>query len=98
MSRAPQYGRARAPVGAAAAQPSTPHQRLYARTLMEQRDLPTTWIGVHHGRFFRAAGLEPRSIGRRVDAVLEELTRAEIVRLCDALRCAATPATAGGAA
>ena len=98
MTRAPQFGITRAPVGSAANQPATAHQRLYARTLMDQRDLSTIWINDRHHKYFRLAGLEPRGIGRRVDAVLEELTRAEIVRLCDTLRRVETATAAGGAA
>lgn len=86
MSRAPQYGMARVPAGDVARQPSTPHQRLYARSLMDQRGLSTICIAAAHQRYFRLAGLGERALGRRVDAVLEELTRAEITRLCEALR------------
>lgn len=98
MSRAPQYGIARAPVGAAATHPSTPHQRLYARTLMDQLDLSTIVISARHHKYFRLAGLEPRGIGRRVDSVLADLTRAEILRLCETLRRAEPPVSAGAEA
>jgi hypothetical protein len=86
MSRAPQYGIARAPAGDAGRSPSTPHQRLYARTLMEQAGVSTITIGDQHERYFRRAALEPRAAGRRIDCVLKELSRAEIARLIDALR------------
>lgn len=86
MSRAPQFGIARAPTGMAATQPSTAHQRLYTRTLMDQQGLSTFVINERHQPYFRLAALDLRVPGRRVDAVLEELTRAEITRLIDALR------------
>jgi hypothetical protein len=86
VSRAPQYGIARAPAGDAGRSPSTPHQRLYARTLKDQLGLSTIDVASAHNRHFKAAGLEPRGIGRRVDAVLVELTRGEIARLIESLR------------
>lgn len=86
MTRAPHLGVVRGLSGPGGSQPSTPHQRLYARSLMEQRGLSTLFIVAGHQRYFRLAGLGERALDRRVDAVLEELTRAEITRLCEALR------------
>jgi hypothetical protein len=74
------------PAGDTASQRSTPHQRLHARTLMERLGLSTITVMGGHAEHFRAAGLDPRGIGRRIDVVLEELTRAEITRLIDVLR------------
>lgn len=65
---------------------STPHQRLYARTLMRQLELDTQRISLMHRRVFEAANLTVPASGDDVDAVLCALTAAQISTLVSALK------------
>lgn len=67
--------------------PSTPHQRLFIRTLLRQVELPTDFITLSHLHLFRSAGgvPEPRE-GRGVDDVLTELTKTQASSLIQVLR------------
>ncbi|MEP7041887.1 MAG: hypothetical protein ABI843_02425 [Dokdonella sp.] len=65
---------------------STPHQRLFARTTMQQLDLDVTHITAFHRRFFEAAGLEQPRSDARVDEVLCALTRSQISALISCMR------------
>ena len=66
--------------------PSTPHQRLYARTLMRQLDLDTRFFAAGHDRFFLQAKLIRPERGADVDAHLCGLTRSQISALLQALK------------
>lgn len=65
---------------------ATPHQRLYARTLMRDLDLDTRAFTLAHDRFFRTAGLTPPLHGSDVDAGLCALDRKQISALLQALK------------
>jgi hypothetical protein len=65
---------------------STPHQRLYIRTSMQQLDLDTTHMTAFHRRFFEAAGLPQPDPDARIDAVLCALTKTQASALITALR------------
>lgn len=64
---------------------STPHQRLFARSLMRQAELPALQVTVMHRDLFRQCGIEWVD-GERMDPRLESLTREQISSLIDALR------------
>lgn len=66
--------------------PSTPHQRLYIRTLMQQLELDTLRVTPLHRRFFDAAKLTQPAADARIDAVLCALTRMQASNLIDALK------------
>lgn len=67
------------------AAPSTPRQRLYIRTMLQQLDLPTDYVTRLNCPTFRAANLEQPRLGRRVDEVLEALTKTQASMLIKAL-------------
>lgn len=64
---------------------ASPHQRTYARTLMQQLDLDARFIGLAHARFFLAAGLVRPRDGESVDAALSALSKTQISALIGAL-------------
>lgn len=66
--------------------PSTPHQRLYIRTLMQQLELDTLRMTLFHRRFFEAAKLTQPAPDARIDAVLCGLTRLQASSLIEALK------------
>ncbi len=66
--------------------PSTPHQRLYARVLMNSLDLDTGRITAMHERYFDAAKIAVPEQGSDVDAVLCGLTRIQASNLIGALQ------------
>lgn len=65
---------------------STPHQRLYARTLMRELDLDTARITLMHRGYFEAAEVAFPEAGTDVDAALCALTKAECSALVMALK------------
>lgn len=65
--------------------PSTPHQRLYIRTLMTQLDLDTRYMSAFHRRFFAAAKLPEPAPNASIDAVLCGLSTREASALIAAL-------------
>ena len=74
---------ARRPVSSS---PSTPHQRLYIRTLMRQLELDTLRITLFLRRFWEAAKLPEPALGTELDAWLCSLTRAQASALVAALK------------
>jgi len=66
-------------------QPCSPHQRLYIRTLFEGQELPLDYITKLNFRPFEKARLPLPTEGKRVDGVLEALTRKQAAQLIDAL-------------
>ena len=64
---------------------STPHQRLYIRTLMRQLDLDTRYVTAAHRRFFEAAGISPEP-NSGIDPVLCNLTKSKASALISALK------------
>lgn len=66
--------------------PSTPHQRLYARTMMRQLELDTQRFSAAHERFFLRAKLIRPERGGDVDAHLCAMTRTQISALLQALK------------
>lgn len=64
---------------------STPHQRLFARTLMQRAELPTHQVTVLHRDLFRRLGIEWID-GESMDPRLESLTREQASALISALR------------
>ncbi len=73
------------PVASTANSPSTPHQRLYARTLLREQELPVNKVTVMHRDLFARAGIEWKD-GADLDGTLCACTRAQISRLIDQLR------------
>lgn len=73
------------PLSSTANTPSTPHQRLYTRTLLRELELPVNQVTIMHRDLFAAAGVDWRD-GASMDATLEGLTRAQASRLIDKLR------------
>lgn len=65
---------------------STPHQRLYVRTLMQQLSLDTSRTTLLHRRHFEAANLVPPENGCPVDDFLCALAKAEISALISVLK------------
>lgn len=65
---------------------STPHQRLYIRTLMRELDLEVGRMTRAHRRFFAASGLAQPEPNERIDAVLCRMTKAQAVALSLALK------------
>ena len=63
---------------------STPHQRLYARSLMHELDLSTREITTMHAPVLKSAGLQARG-GEDVDAWLCGLTKGQCSDLINAL-------------
>jgi len=56
---------------------STPHQRLYIRTLLYEQDIPTFLVGDDLLRYCEAAGIKDlrhQVQGERVDSLLAELS------------------------
>lgn len=64
---------------------STAHQRLYIRTQLRQRELPTDVVTVMHRDLFRQADVPWRD-GFPLDAELCALTKEQAARLADLLR------------
>ena len=65
---------------------STPHQRLYIRTLGTQLDLDNRRVTLFHGRFFEAAGIPAPPLGTDFDAFLCALTKAQASALATAMK------------
>jgi hypothetical protein len=65
---------------------STPHQRLYIRTLMQQLELDVLHMSGLHRRFFTAAKIEQPDPNSRIDAVLCALSKGQASALIDALK------------
>lgn len=65
--------------------PSTPWQRLYIRTMLRQLDLPTDYVSRLNFRAFDAAKLPRPVLGKRVDEVLEALTKQQASALIRAI-------------
>lgn len=76
----------RAPGPASVQGVSTPHQRLFIRTMFGQLDLDTRYMGASHRRFFKAAKLPPPEANASIDAVLCGFTRAQASALIEVLR------------
>jgi hypothetical protein len=66
--------------------PSTPHQRLFIRTSMQQLDLDALYMTALHRRFFDAAHIPQPDANARLDSVLCGLTREQASALISALR------------
>ena len=66
--------------------PSTPHQRLFIRTLMREAELDTFTITLMHRRHFEAASLPAPEPGARVEDVLGALTKGQASALAGALQ------------
>lgn len=64
---------------------STPRQRLYARILFRDLDLPTDYITKMNFAVFDAAGLPRPTEGTRVDSALESITVDQCKKLITAL-------------
>jgi hypothetical protein len=65
---------------------STPHQRLYIRTLMTELDLDVQHMTADHRRFFTAASLNQPEPNARIDAVLCGLKKTQATALILALK------------
>lgn len=65
---------------------ATPHQRLFARTLMQQLDLDVRYVTSFHLRFFKTAGIAEPEPGEEIDTVLYGLTTHTANALIGALR------------
>lgn len=64
--------------------PSTPHQRLHIASMLIQLELPVTWTNLQIGRYFELAKLPVPAPDRKVDDVLNELTKqqaSELIRV-----------------
>jgi hypothetical protein len=70
----------------AAPRPSTPHQRLYIRTLMQQLELDSTYMTLFHRRFFDTALIAQPDPNARIDAVLCALSKTQAHALIGALQ------------
>lgn len=55
--------------------PSTPHQRLYIRCLMQRIELDNQFITLQTLRYFDLAGIKRPREGARLDEALAELTK-----------------------
>lgn len=66
--------------------PSTPHQRLYISSLLIQLELPVSWTNQQIGRYFELATLPAPAPDRKVDDVLEALTKQQASDLIRVLR------------
>ena len=64
---------------------STPHQRLFARSLMNRLELPTHIVTVMHRDIFRSCSIDWRD-GQGMDELLETLTREQIGALIAVLQ------------
>lgn len=67
-------------------EPSTPHQRLYIRTLMQQLELDTRYMSAFHRRFFDRARIAQPSPNADIDSVLCAISKREASALAQALR------------
>lgn len=65
---------------------STPHQRLYIRTLLREQELPTDVITTLHRRAFEQARVELPAQGLSLDLALCALNRLQASQLIDALK------------
>lgn len=65
---------------------STPHQRLYIRTTMQQLELDTARATLFHNRLWVAANIPAPALGTDLDAYLCELTQPQTRALVDALK------------
>lgn len=65
---------------------ATPHQRMYARTLMRQLDLDTRRLTLMHRGYFETAQVTFPGAGEDVDAALCALTKAECSALVMAMK------------
>lgn len=66
--------------------PSTPHQRLYIRTLMRQLELDSSYMTMFHRRFFEAAQIECPDPNAHIEAVLCALTKTQASALATVLQ------------
>jgi hypothetical protein len=65
--------------------PSTPPQRSYIRTLMQQIELDSSYMTMFHRRFFEAAQIECPDPNAHIEAVLCALTKTQASALATVL-------------
>lgn len=65
--------------------PCTPHQRMYARTLMNRLELSTWRFTATHRPVFAAAHLDEPTLGSDVETYLRALTKAQASTLISVL-------------